>query len=128
MSEEPVVPQETMWALERIAHGYHLWTLTQQDAEGKGLKLFQEIKEATGWSQSHMARRVGCTKHHMSRVFRGKEKVSASLITRMHDVIKTEQGTRDRESPPEPGPATGLPGDGDRLEGVASLGGATRLD
>jgi len=125
---ESVVPQETAWELERISSGYLLWCRIQADCDEKGLSLLQSVKEATGWSQTMMASRVGCTKHHMSRVFRGREKVSASLITRMQNVIRSEQGLRDREDTTVKGTGAGVPGAGDRLEDLEEPGGGEGLE
>ena len=90
------MPNESVWCLERLANSYHLMERARKDASTHGHEILVDVKQAFGWTQTYMAERVGCNKYHMSRIFRGQEPVSVSLLTRLHDVIVAEKGRQSR--------------------------------
>jgi len=106
--------QQVIWDLARISSSFHLWERSRKDAEESGREILRQCKEALGWTQGELASRVDVNMYHLSRLMCGREKVSAALLARLHDVIIAEQGKQRGEGPdvdPGNGAGTAVPGD-----------------
>ena len=124
------MPNEALWCLERVANTFHLMERSKKETADHGREILSEVKEAFGWTQTYIAERVGVTKYHMSRVFRGVEPVSMKMLTRLYDVIVAEEGRQSRGSDPhgQDSAGAGVPGDSTGQPGVAEVGRSTRLE